>query len=146
VRDDLMSFDVHLSGQAELIVCMTDTLLHLPSSEDVVALFEKVAARLERGGKLVLTYRDLSAELIELDRFIPVRSDPDVVFTCFLEYEPETVKVHDVVYQLTDGGWCFYKSFYRKLRLTKAWVDAALENAGLTLVTSTAEQGLLGCD
>ena len=53
-------------------------------------------AALERGGRFVITYRDLSREALELDRFIPVRSDDTTILTCFLEYEPETVKVHDL--------------------------------------------------
>ncbi len=38
-------------------------------------------------------------ELTELDRFIPVKSDGSKIFTCFLEYEKETVKVHDIIYE-----------------------------------------------
>jgi len=40
-----------------------------------------------------LSFRDLTPDLTGLNRFIPVRSDPDRIMTCFLEYEPETVIV-----------------------------------------------------
>ena len=53
----------------------------------------------------LITFRDLSSELTELDRLIPVRSDENTIFTCFLEYELETVKVHDIVYNRNQGKW-----------------------------------------
>jgi 2-polyprenyl-3-methyl-5-hydroxy-6-metoxy-1,4-benzoquinol methylase len=143
VRDDLLRFAEHLEGAPELIVCMTDTLLHLESREDVAGLFGTMARELEPGGRVVLTYRDLSRELEELDRFMPVRSDADTIFTCYLEYEPETVKVHDLVHRRTDDGWRLHKSFYRKLRLPQGWVDAELARAGLRVASSTVERGLV---
>ena len=143
VRDDLMNFDVHLKDNAELIVCMTDTLLHLDSKEKVDALFTKVFTALETGGKFIITFRDLTHELTDMDRFLPVRSDEDIIFTCFLEYEPETVKVHDIVYKKTDGKWDLFKSWYRKLRLSKEWVDTQLAKCGYNDLNSTVENGLV---
>jgi 2-polyprenyl-3-methyl-5-hydroxy-6-metoxy-1,4-benzoquinol methylase len=143
VRDDLMSFERHTRGGAELVVCMLDTLLHLESKDAVRALFAKVHAALEHGGKLVVTFRDLSHELTELDRFLAVRSDERTIFTCFLEYEPDTVKVHDLVHRKEAGGWTLHKSFYRKLRLAPQWVEAELRGAGFGGVDSTVDRGLV---
>jgi hypothetical protein len=109
---------------------MVDTLLHLESHERVLALFGAVHAALESGGKLIITLRDLSHELAELDRFVAVKSDENTIFTCFLEYEPQTVKVHDLVYRRQNGQWAFKKSFYRKLRLSPQWVTDRLRDAG----------------
>jgi protein-L-isoaspartate O-methyltransferase len=130
VRDDLVSFDRLIPSGAELVVCMVDTLLHLESKERVQKLFAKVHAALENGGRFIVTFRDLSHELTELERFIPVRSDDTTVFTCFLEYEPETVKVHDLVYRRVADEWHFHKSFYRKLRLSRDWVEQQLASFG----------------
>jgi SAM-dependent methyltransferase len=143
VRDDLREFDTHVRKPAELVVCMVDTLTHLESKADVVALFAKVHGALEPGGRLIVTYRDLSHELTELDRFIPVRSDADTVFTCFLEYEPETVKVHDLVYRRRGGTWELGKSFYRKLRLPQSWVAERLASAGFAPVDASVERGFV---
>lgn len=143
VRDDLLNFDEYLENNAELIVCMTDTLLHLDSKEKVDSLFTKVFGTLEPGGKFIITFRDLTYELKETDRFLPVRSDENIIFTCFLEYEPETVKVHDIVYKKTGGKWELFKSWYRKLRLSKQWVDAQLAKCGFVDLDSTAENGLV---
>lgn len=143
VQDDLINFEKYQNEKAELIVCMTDTLVHLESKGKVLALFNKVASALEEGGRFIITFRDLSSELSELDRFIPVRSDEHTVFTCFLEYEPETVKVYDIIYKKNIGGWDLNKSFYRKLRLSKGWVDSQLSSVGFNLVESTVDRGFV---
>ena len=143
VHDDLMRFDEHTRAGAELVVCMLDTVLHLDSKGTVRSLFAKVRAALEPGGRFIITFRDLSREALELDRFIPVRSDDRTIFTCFLEYEPDTVKVHDLVYRKHDGGWTLHKSFYRKLRLPPQWITEQLAYAGFANVDSTVDRGLV---
>ncbi len=143
VRDNLVNFDRILPGQAELIVCMTDTILHLESGEEVRTVFEKISQALESDGKLVLTFRDLTHELQGLDRFLPVRSDETTIMTCFLEYEAETVKVHDIIYKSTGGRWELRKSFYRKLRLSESWVCEQLSSCGLNRIESSSENGLV---
>jgi predicted RNA methylase len=126
IQDDLINFDKYIENKAELIVCMTDTLVHLESRDKVISLLNKVANSLDDAGKFIITFRDLSSELTQLDRFIPVRSDENTIFTCFLEYESETVKVHDIVYRRNQGEWKLNKSFYRKLRLSKSFQMLAL--------------------
>jgi precorrin-6B methylase 2 len=127
IQDDLINFEQYVDHQAELIVCMTDTLLHLESKEKVGTLLQKIFVSLESKGKLIITFRDLAQELSELDRFIPLRNDEQKIFTCFLEFEPDTVKVHDLVYQKDHNSWKLNKSFYRKLRLSQQWVDRQLK-------------------
>lgn len=143
IEDDLFNFDKYVNKNPELIVCMTDTLIHLDSQDKVISLFDKVASSLEAGGKLIISYRDLSFELSELDRFIPVKSDNNIVFTCFLEYEPKTVKIHDIVYKKEGNSWCLKKSYYRKLRLSKEWVDERLSATGFTKIESTIDKGFV---
>jgi hypothetical protein len=143
VRDDLLRFRDHCRDGAELIVCMADTLVHLDSQGAVTALLADVCAALEAGGRFVATFRDLTSEARELDRFIPVRSDEQTIFTCFLEYEPETVKVHDLVYRRADNAWQLRKSFYRKLRLSPEWVEKELRAAGFTEIEMNVERGLV---
>ncbi len=142
IQDNLTRLREHTTGGVELVVCMTDTLLHLESREDVVQLFENVHSVLELQGRFILTFRDLTYELSELDRFIPVRSDDKMIFTCFLEYEADTVKVHDLVYRKEAGQWDFQKSYYRKLRLSAEWVLRQLANAGFANVHSDIDKGL----
>ena len=102
----------------------------------MVQLFRDAFAALAPGGLLVLTYRDLSVELQGLDRFIPVRSDPDRIMTCFLEYGPETVTVHDLIHTREAAGWKLEKSSYKKVRLPVAAVESALIDAGFAMARS----------
>ncbi len=143
VQGDLIDFYKNLNAGIELVVCMTDTILHLESKEKVASLFSKVFAAMESEGKFIITFRDLTYELKDTDRFLPVRSDDNIIFTCFLEYEPETVKVHDIVYQKTNGAWNLSKSFYRKLRLSEAWIHGQLSQCGFSKIDSTVENGVI---
>ena len=143
VHGNLLEFERHVHGPVELAVCMVDTLVHLESKAAVRDLFAKIHRALEPRGRFVITYRDLSREALELDRFIPVRADDSTILTCFVEYETETVKVHDLVYRKVDGAWTFRKSFYRKLRLAQAWVEAELREAGFVLAEAGVERGFV---
>lgn len=127
----------------DLAVCMGDTLSHLESEADLTTLFDGVAARLAVGGRLVLTFRDLSGELRDLDRVIPVHASDDVVMTCFLEYEPTTVKVHDLVWVRHPDGWRLRKGVYRKLRLSPEAVITRLERAGFAVDRHQAPAGMV---
>ncbi len=140
---DILDFRLHAPQTAELIVCMVDTLLHLDSQEAVMRLASDVFAALEPGGTFIATFRDFTVETKELERFIPVRSDDKTVFTCFLEFEPDKVKVHDLVHRRVDGRWDFAKSFYRKLRLPTDWVVTTLLDAGFADVDTGLDRGLV---
>jgi SAM-dependent methyltransferase len=133
------------TGQATVIVCMGDTLTHLPEKSDVIALFREGFERLRPGGMLVITYRDLTNELHGTDRFIPVRSDENKIMTCFLEFEnADSVVVHDLVYTRQDSGWSLNKSSYRKLRLGIDWVREELSRAGFDILSEDLSGRLIG--
>ena len=113
------------------VVCMGDTLPHLPDLTAVRRLFGDAFDALVPGGSFILSFRDLTAPLSGLDRFIHVRSDQDRIMTCFLEDEGDAVRVHDLVHAKdTDGAWQLGKSSYRKLRLPPTWVAGQLREAG----------------
>lgn len=143
IQDDLIDFDEYITDGVELIVCMTDTITHLESKEKAILLFSKVLSSLEPEGKFIITFRDLTFELTDTDRFLPVKSDDNIIFTCFLEYEPETVKVHDIVYKKSESEWNLFKSFYRKLRLSEEWVNTQLSQCGFKKINSNAENGFI---
>lgn len=130
IEGNLLNFSGHRLENTELIVCMGDTLTHLKSLDEVQILMNKVYQALSAAGLLVLTFRDLMFELKGLERFIPVRSEPNLIFTCFLEYEKEHVKVHDVIYEKTNGQWQLRKGFYRKLRIPPQWARDCLLATG----------------
>jgi SAM-dependent methyltransferase len=127
----------------ELAVCMGDTLSHLECEADLTRVFDGVAARLAVGSRLVLTFRDLSGELYDLDRVIPLYASDELVMTCFLEYEPSTVKVHDLIWVRQPDGWRLRKGVYRKLRLAPEAVTIRLEQAGFTVERHQAPAGMV---
>ena len=132
------------AGQATVIVCMGDTLTHLPGKADVGALFRAAFDALCPGGMFIITYRDLTMELHETDRFIPVRSDGDKIMTCFLEFEnPESVVVYDLVHVRDGASWSLSKSSYRKLRLGIDWIGQELSKAGFTVVSQDSSGRLI---
>lgn len=133
ICDDLSNFNRYTGGNVGLVVCMGDTLTHLDTFKNVQTLLSNVFLTLETGGRLVLSFRDLSRELKELDRFIPVKSNATTIFTCFLEFEKTTVKVHDIIYQKKDARWELKKSVYRKLRISPDWTQKVLQEIGFTV-------------
>jgi SAM-dependent methyltransferase len=120
-------------GSVSLIACMGDTLPHLPSRADVSKLFRDAFASLHEGGRLVLTLRDLSRELVGLDRFIPVRADLDRIMMCSLDFGPDTVTVNDLVHVRQENHWSLHKSSYQKLRLAPAELVAELARCGFVV-------------
>jgi len=142
VENDLIAYFEDASDPASLIVCMGDTLTHLPDYSTVVRLFEECHRLLRPGGRIALTYRDLSTALEGVDRIIPGRADDQRIITCFLEYKDERVIVHDLVHERRGEEWVLHKSSYPKLRLSEKAVYDALETAGLTLVFGGVEAGM----
>ena len=51
IQDDLTRFARHLDGPARAIICMGDTLTHLPSAETVRRLFADARAALAPGAR-----------------------------------------------------------------------------------------------
>jgi hypothetical protein len=122
-----------VSAPVEVILCMGDTLTHLPDVSAVNALFALVAQSLRPGGRFVASFRDYSVALHATERFIPVRSDAERILTCFLEYSAERVTVHDVLHERSGASWRLRVSAYQKLRLSPAWVVEALGGLGLAV-------------
>ncbi|MBO9151446.1 class I SAM-dependent methyltransferase [Chitinophaga sp. GCM10012297] len=118
---------------AELITCMGDTLTHLESIQQVTTLLEQWQRMLPPGGKLVLSFRDLTQELHHEERFIPVKAEDERIHTCFLEYFPGFVRVFDVLMEKINGQWIQKVSSYQKLRLGIEQVKVMLTAAGFTV-------------
>lgn len=128
--------------EVDAAVCLGDIIPHLPSTQCITTLFKQVSGLLAPHGKFILGFRDLSVEQHGLDRFIPIRGDNERIMTCFLEYEPETVIVHDLIYVRQGDGWDLRKSSYRKLRLSLLWVCTQLEAQGFTVLSREQTAGV----
>jgi 2-polyprenyl-3-methyl-5-hydroxy-6-metoxy-1,4-benzoquinol methylase len=144
VNANLLDFRAHLGAPADVIVCMGDTLTHLPDQSSVAGLIAAVAASLDPGGIFVTTFRDYACAPLQGEaRFILVRSDEQRILTCFLEYEEGRVIVHDLLHQRERGAWRLRASSYPKLRLSPQWVVEELNAQGLTTVRDTVPGGMI---
>ena len=144
VRGDLLDFRAHVGETADVILCMGDTITHLPDMSSVESLFTAVAASLRPGGLFALTFRDYASTELQGDgRFIPVRADENRILTCFLEYAGETVRVHDVLHERLADGWHVRVSSYPKLRLTAASVVRSLTSLGFSVRRETGLSGMV---
>ena len=143
VEDDLLNFQQYVTHDADLIVCMGDTLTHLSRQSQVDDLLQTVARSLKPGGRFVATFRDYTHPLSGHTRFIPVRSDESRILTCFLEYGPEHVMVHDMVHERSEDGWRMRVSAYPKLRISPTHVAQSLQKHGSAVVLEAAPRGMV---
>ncbi len=143
IRDNMLNFVEHSPAEIEIIVCMGDTLTHLQSQEEVQQLLDNTYPALTRDGILILSFRDMTHELSGLDRFIPVRSDATRIFTCFLEYETQHVKVHDIVYEKINDQWKMKKSAFRKLRIAPQGLNEILVRLGYKVAPVDIQMGMV---
>ncbi len=140
---DIVGFTQHLQTPVDIMLCMGDTLTHLPSVASVETLLESVARSLSESGVFVATFRDYTtAPLTGERRFIPVRSDDRRILTCFLEYAEDTVMVHDLLHDWQEGCWQQRVSSYQKLRLEPKWVETRLREHGLSVRRSAGAGGM----
>jgi SAM-dependent methyltransferase len=143
VTDDLLSFPRYVDEPVGAVLCMGDTLTHLPTLDAVDALCRDAWAALAPGGTLALSFRDYSVARAWSERFIPVRSDDDRLLTCFLEFDPEVVHIHDIVHERTAAGWTTRVSDYPKLRLHPQRVIASMERSGFTVARDVGGAGMV---
>ncbi|MAF47402.1 MAG: methyltransferase domain-containing protein [Rhodospirillales bacterium] len=143
ILGDMLDAARLVDGPVDVVLCMGDTLPHLQSLGEVERLFAGCAELLKPGGRLVLGFRDLSREAEGLDRFISVRETEHRVMTCFLEYEEEHVKVHDLFHEWQDGHWQLHKSMYRKLRLGPDRAAEMLAAAGFEMAARDETRGMV---
>lgn len=142
VCDDILHYVAGAEGNLELVVCMGDTLTHLTSFGDVQRLFRETFRLLAPGGTFIVAFRDFTRELVGAARFIPVRADASTVFTCFLEYEGDHVRVYDVIHRRSFDAWEMKVSDYKKLRIAPDWAEKRLRETGFEIQRSEDRRGM----
>jgi SAM-dependent methyltransferase len=144
VNDDLLNFRSHAKAPLGVVLCAGDTLTHLPSLKSVEQLLIDVSESLAVGGMFAATFRDYVSKPLEGGaRFILVRRDENRILTCFPEYGPEVVTIHDSLTERDAGQWVQKVSSYPKLRLAPDWVEAGLQSLGLKSRRETAPSGMV---
>ena len=140
-KDDILRYLTSAEPGFELCVCVGDALTHLASFGDVYRVFREMRRILAPGGKVVLAFHEMGETLGGVDRFVPVHADETTIFTCFLEYAGDHVRVHDLVHRKIDGGWEIKKRVYRKLRLDGDWTKKRLADLGFAVEAEDAAPG-----
>ncbi|MCE9648118.1 MAG: methyltransferase domain-containing protein [Parvibaculum sp.] len=144
IEGDLLDAPALTGGRRfDLVTCMGDTLPYLPSRACVTRFCGHLTALAASGARVILTFRDLTAARQGTDRFLPLKLSDDLMMTCFLEYGPDAVTVHDLVHVRGKEGWSFKASAYEKLRLSGGEVANELRAAGFTLEDCREEAGLV---
>ena len=143
IEADITDFKAYSSLKPELIVCMGDTLTHLPMLDDVLNLIKNSVNIIPGNGKIVLSFRNYNNELTGDSRFIPVKSDENRILTCFLEYEKNYVNVNDIFYERKNDKWLMKVSSHRKLRLSPEYVINELTSNGCSINKSEAQSGMV---
>jgi protein-L-isoaspartate O-methyltransferase len=133
VEDDLL-IGPTLNLSPTLIVCCGDTIAHLPDYNKLNELIAGSYSALADGGKMYLSFRDYSRELKDTDRFIPVKQDETRIFTCFLEFLNDRVRVTDILLHNVAGRWEQKISSYLKLRTTVPMIEDTMQRSGFSIV------------
>jgi hypothetical protein len=144
VQADLLEFRSYIEAPPALIVCMGDTLTHLPSLAAVETLVSASATSLCSGGMFGATFRDYASKTLHgNERFSLVRRDATRILSCFLDYAEDHVMVHDLLTERRDDEWVQRTGSYPKLRLAPEWLMAKLAAAGLQVRRETAPAGMV---
>ena len=150
-RDDLGCFAAHLDAErkADLVLCMGDTVTHLPSTDALDQLARTVAQHLDPDGIFVLTFRDYTILPTGPARFIPVRSDAQRIHTCLLEEAGGKVRVTDILHQQTTkttetaSQWKMTVSEYEKLRIAPESLCSILRQSGFDVQHANGPRGMV---
>jgi len=137
LQDDIKNIKQFADKEVELVSCCGDTLSHLNHRHEIKTLIADICSVLRIGGKILLSFRSYSTELVGDDRFLVVKNDNYRILTCVLDYYPEKVRVTDLLHEKTPGGWKQKVSSYFKVRIFPADVIAMLESAGFSIQLNT---------
>lgn len=143
VRSDIRQYSSWSGRHPGLIVCMGDTLTHLPSLADVEDLIHQCFSELDPGGRLVLTFRDYSREPAGAVLVIPVLREADRIFLCRLEYHADTITVRDILYSHRQGVWGRTAGKYTKIRIAPNMLARMLTDAGFGIGYSAVIDGMI---
>jgi SAM-dependent methyltransferase len=134
IQSDLLEEATYAEqGPYALVLCVGDTLTHLPSVKEVDRLIRMAARLLIPGGALLLQFREQPRDLAPQESVITMRSERDRIMQCVLHFEPQRVWVTDIVHEWNGQAWLTTKSTYPKLRLSTEELLEIATSAGLNI-------------
>lgn len=129
----------------DVVLCLGDTIAHLPERAAVTAMLAAGARVVRPGGAVALSYRDTTRLVAEgTARFHEVARDGRRILHCLVEaLDQERVRITDLLTEVGPEGLTTRIGDYLKLRLAPAWVAAAAGEAGLELERAIEDGGLV---
>jgi SAM-dependent methyltransferase len=143
VHSDILHFSSWSGRHPALIICMGDTLTHLPALADAEDLIRGCFSELAPGGRLVLSLRDYSREPDGTVVVIPVLRDNDRIFLCRLKYHTGSITVQDILYTRGRGIWERTAGEYTKIRIDPETLSRVLTRTGFGIGYSATENGII---
>jgi SAM-dependent methyltransferase len=140
---NILDYSLWSGHGPELIVCMGDTLTHLPDKNKVSDLIIRCHTELRPGGLCVFTFRDYTAAHEGDVEVIPVRRDEDRIFLCRLEYGKDVVQVTDILYTRSAGRWSRTSGQYPKIRIGSYAVRRILTDTGFNILYCSTGSGII---
>lgn len=142
VHQDIVEWISDSNDIFDAVLCMGDTLTHLPSVEHAQRLVQSSVARLRPGGRLLITLRDYTLSPPGSELQLVVQSDLERIATCIVEYREQGVFVRDLLHQRVDEQWRVATSRYMKLKLAPRDIEGWLTRAGASVTRSRTPSGM----
>ncbi|MDO8896788.1 MAG: methyltransferase domain-containing protein, partial [Bacteroidales bacterium] len=133
-NDDIKNVGKYSTPKPELIVCCGDTLTHLDSFAEIEKLIKDSFDILIPNGRLILTFRDYSAELAYTNTLNTVKSDSQRILTCFIEFFVDKLRVTDLLHEFDNGNWILKVSSYYKTRISRDLILGYLSASGFKII------------
>jgi 2-polyprenyl-3-methyl-5-hydroxy-6-metoxy-1,4-benzoquinol methylase len=130
LRGEVLDVLDRASTRPDAILCLGDTLTHLPTPAAVERLLRTCATRLAPGGRLALSFRDYTEWRTGDSRRIDLRSDRQRRVHCTVTVLDHVVTVEDTVSEHGTRGPSVRSHVYQKLRLAPERVAELLQQCG----------------
>lgn len=143
LNGDLREVKRFADPQPELILCWGDTILHLSDRVEVKRFISECFSSLSPGGKLLISFRDYTEMRHGADRFIPVKSDDNMIMTCCIDYGDAQLTVNDILHIRRGNQWELKVSSYQKLRILPQEMLRMLEKTGFLKITEVYDGKML---
>ncbi len=144
LQDDMVHAAKATPQGFDVVLCLGDTLAHLPSMATAFEFLTDCAALLAPGGMLALSFRDQSDRLPGERGLFLVRSDANRILTCSVEHTAQRVIVTDMLHEMSPEGWVLRSSSYDKLPINATVVTEHLRGCGLTVQGLDLANGMCG--
>lgn len=123
-QEDFRTLDQSWHQDFDLVICMTSSLAHMLSDDDVLAALQSMHQVLKPGGVLVIS-NGISDQLLDTKpKFMPARISSDYAFYFFFEYpHPEQIVFHTLYVTKIPDSFAHHYEAIRLNAMRKSTLD-----------------------